>query len=84
VGEVEAVAGTDLRNLAGQAGEEGAAVLDGALGVHGRADPGDDAGEDRVSLGGGWRWVRAGHAFSFVQIAELPPRDYPAIIQAIK
>jgi hypothetical protein len=53
VGEVEAVAGADLQDPAGQAGEEGAAVLEGALGVHGRAGPGEDAGEDRVSLAGG-------------------------------
>jgi hypothetical protein len=53
VREVEAVAGADLQDPAGQAGEEGAAVLEGALGVHGLAGPGEDAGEDRVSLAGG-------------------------------
>jgi hypothetical protein len=75
VGEVEAVAGADLHDPAGQAGEEGAAVLEGALGVHGRADPGVDASEDGMSLAGGGR---AGHAFASVWLAELPPRDYPA------
>jgi hypothetical protein len=53
-------------------------VLDGALGLHGRAGPGIDASEDRVLLGGGWRWVWAGHAVSFVQLADLPSGDYPA------
>ena len=31
-------------------------MLEGALGVHGRAGPGEDAGEDRVSLAGGRSW----------------------------
>jgi hypothetical protein len=34
MGEVEAVASADLQHPAGQAGEQGATVLDGALGVH--------------------------------------------------
>jgi hypothetical protein len=34
VGEVEAVAGADLQHPAGQAGQQRAAMLDGALGVH--------------------------------------------------
>jgi hypothetical protein len=53
VGEVAAAAGVDLQDPAGQAGKESAAVLEGALGVHSRAGPGDDAGEARVSLAGG-------------------------------
>jgi hypothetical protein len=57
VGEVEAAAGADLQDPAGQAGEESAAVLERALGVHGRADPGEHAGEDRVSLAGGRYWA---------------------------
>jgi hypothetical protein len=31
--------------------------MSGALGVHGRGDPGEDTGEDRVSLAGGRSWV---------------------------
>jgi hypothetical protein len=45
--------GADLQDLPGQAGEEGTAVLEGALGVHGRADLGENTSEDRVSLAGG-------------------------------
>jgi hypothetical protein len=47
-------------------------VLDGALGVHGPGDPCEDASEDRVSLAGRSRRVRAGHGLCFIQIAELP------------
>jgi hypothetical protein len=60
VGEVAAVAGADLEHPAGQAGEQGAAEVGGALGIHGRADAGIDPSEDRVA----WRssgWRRFGH-----------------------
>jgi hypothetical protein len=74
VGEIQAIAGAHLQHLAVQAGQQRAAVLDGALGVHGRADPGVEAGEDRVSLG---RWP-AGHAVTSVGLVDLPLRDYPS------
>ena len=48
-------------------------VLDGALGVHARADPGVEAGEDRVSPGG---WP-AGHADVSMWLVDLPLTDYP-------
>ena len=52
VGEVEAVGGTDFQDPTGQAGEQLSSVVEGALGVHGRTDPGIDAGPDRVALTG--------------------------------
>jgi hypothetical protein len=80
VGEVEAVAGADLEHPAGQAGEEGAPVLEGALGVHGRADAGVDASEDRVAFAGGWR---DGHACSCVELAGLPPGTILPLVQVV-
>jgi hypothetical protein len=58
--------------------------MSGALGVHGRGDPGEDTGR---RSGVACRWTVVGLTWSrllLVQLVELPPGHYPPLIQVIK
>jgi hypothetical protein len=54
-------------------------VLDGALGLMAGLSEQKDTSEVRVLLAVQWQWAWAGHAVSYVQLADLPSVDYPVL-----